>query len=185
MLSMKRGAALVAPVLFMFFGSLRTSGHAQAPKPNFSGNWKLDAGKSDDAAKKIHEGMVDATGKTGPTERQRVLERLIQLARAMDYLEIKHNETELQFIDDAANVRIYYIDGKKHPRQTPWGAKLQTVTIWEADHLLVKTDGKDLGQVEELYAFQGRELVYEIRVRPAGLKNEIVARSFYSRLQSQ
>ncbi len=164
--------------------SLVTSEAAQAPKPDFSGKWQLNASKSDDAAHKIEEGMVDIPGSRGPMERQRLLERLTQLAQAMDYFEITQSERDFQFADQAGNVRIYYIDGKKHPRQTPWGEKLETLTTWEGNQLQVLTDGKEIGQVKEIFGLEGRELVFLVRIRPKGLKNDILVKSYYVRPQT-
>jgi len=178
------GARKAGPLALVSVLSLVTPGGAQAPKPNFSGKWLLDASKSENAAQKIEEGMVDIPGNRGPMERQRLLERLTQLAQALDYFEITQSERDFQFADQGGNVRIYYIDGKKHPRQTPWGDKLETLTTWEGNQLQVLTNGKELGQVKEIFGLEGRELVFLVRIRPKGLKNDILVKSYYVRPQT-
>jgi hypothetical protein len=147
--------------------------------PDFSGKWTLDAEKSDDGEAVILGGIGDPD-RMNPNER-RTAERLIDLVRALRVLEIRQSPADFRLYDEADNVRIYYIDGKKHTRETPWGERLETVTQWEGSELHMRTDGKDLGEIDELYAMEGDQLLYTVKIRLEDAKEEVVVRAYYGR----
>jgi hypothetical protein len=147
--------------------------------PDFSGKWTLDEGKSDDGEAVILGG-IGSTERMRPNDR-RTAERLIALVRALRVLEIHQSPADFRLHDEADNVRIYYIDGKKHTRETPWGEKLETVTQWEGSELHMRTDGKDLGEIDELYAMEGDQLLYTVKIRLEDAKEEVAVRSYYGR----
>jgi hypothetical protein len=148
--------------------------------PDFSGTWTLDASKSDDARREVLASWGDPN-RMKPKDRQ-VADRLLLLATALDRFEIRQTprEISLYYRDD---VRIYYIDGKKHTRETPWGEKLETVTDWEGSELHLKTDGKDLGDLDEIYAFDGDQMLYTVRLKVKHAKEEIVIRNYFDRVE--
>ena len=149
--------------------------------PDFSGEWTLDASKSDDGEAVILAGLGDPE-RMSPSDR-RTAERLMALVRAFRVLEIRQSPTDFSLYDEADNVRIYYIDGKKHARETPWGERLETETKWEGSVLQAKTDGKDLGEIDELYAMEGGQLLYTVKLRLEDSDQEVVVRTFYSRAE--
>ncbi|HXV61920.1 MAG TPA: hypothetical protein VEK15_14580 [Vicinamibacteria bacterium] len=149
--------------------------------PDFSGNWTVDADKSDDGEALILGGFGDPN-RMKPEDR-RTAERLIELVRSLDAIEIRQGPGDIRLYDEADNVRIYYIDGKKHTRETPWGDRLETVTKWEASELHVRTDGKDLGEIEEIYAMEAGQLVYTVKVLLGDAKDEVAIRTYYSRAE--
>ena len=149
--------------------------------PDFSGKWTLDESKSDDGEAVILAGLGDPE-RMSPSDR-RTAERLMALVRAFGVLEIRQSPTDFSLYDEADNVRIYYIDGKKHARETPWGERLATETKWEGSVLQAKTDGKDLGEIDELYAMEGGQLLYTVKLRLEGSEQEVVVRTFYSRAE--
>lgn len=149
--------------------------------PDFSGKWTLDEDKSDDGEAVILGGIGDPD-RMNPKDR-RTAERLMELGRALGWLEIRQSPTDFRLYDEADNVRIYYIDGKKHPRATPWGDKLETVTQWEGGELHMRTDGKELGEFDELYTMEGSQLLFTVKIRLEDSKNEVVIRTYYSRAQ--
>ncbi len=149
--------------------------------PDFSGKWKLDKTKSDDGEAVIFGGLGDPN-RMSPKNR-RTADRLTALVRALGVLEVRQSASDIRLYDDADNVRIYYIDGKKHNRETPWGEKLETVTKWEGSVLQARTDGKDLGEIDELYAMEGSQLLYTVKLRLEDSKNEVVIRTFYGRAE--
>jgi hypothetical protein len=148
--------------------------------PDFTGKWSLDTDRSDDAEALINAGLEATTGKITPQTRQ-TGDRLIALSRALTWLEIRQTEKDFKIYDDADNVRIYYIDGKKHARETPWAAKIDTVTKWEGAQLHMKSDGHDLGDFSETYGFDGNELLFTVRIKLKNVKDEIVVNSYYTR----
>ena len=147
--------------------------------PDFSGKWTLDAEKSDDGEAVILGG-IGSPDRMSPKDR-RTAERLIDLVRALRVLEIRQSPADFRLYDEADNVRIYYIDGKKHTRETPWGEKLETVTKLEGSELHMRTDGKDLGEIDELYAMEGGQLLYTVKIRLEDSEQEVVIRSYYGR----
>ena len=172
---------------FLFAASLTVSplgfdAIAQAGKPDFSGTWRLNVEASDETESKLLEGVGDdTTHGIAHIERARLVERLTQLARALVEIEIEQTERDLRFFDDADNLRIYYLDGGKHVRQTPWGAKLDTVANWDGQQITVRTSGKEIGNVQETFGLEGRQLVYIVRIQNQNFQNEIVVRSYYDR----
>jgi hypothetical protein len=149
--------------------------------PDFNGKWSLDDQKSDDGEAVIL-GAVGDPDRLSPKDR-RIAERLIILIRALRVLEIRQSASDIRLYDDADNVRIYYIDGKKHTRETPWGERLETTGQWEAGELHVRTDGKDLGEIEEVWAIQDGQLLYTVNVELEGSKEKIVVRAVYARAE--
>jgi hypothetical protein len=149
--------------------------------PDFSGKWTLDADKSDDGEALV-VGGIGSPDRMSP-ENRRMAERLIALVRAFRVLEIRQSPADFRLFDEADNIRIYYIDGKKHTRETPWGEKLETVTKWEGSELQMRTDGKDLGEIDEIYALEGGQLLYTVKIRLEDQKEEVVVRSYYARAQ--
>lgn len=146
---------------------------------DFSGEWAIDADRSDDGEALILGGVGDPS-RMSPKDR-RTAERLVELVRALRILEIRQSPRDFRLYDEADNVRIYYIDGKKHTRETPWGDKLETVTKWEGSVLQMRTDGKDLGEIDELYTMEGEKLLYTVKIRLEDSKQEVVVRTYYDR----
>jgi len=170
---------LMARFLLSFL--LVTSFSLAQGNPDFSGKWTLDESKSDDGEAVILGGLGDPQ-RMSPNDR-RTADRLIALVRAFRVLEIRQSATDFSLYDEADNVRIYYIDGKKHARETPWGERLETVTKWEGGVLQARTDGKDLGEIDELYAMEGNQLLYTVKVRLEDSDQEVVVRTFYGRAE--
>ena len=166
---------------FLLSFLLVTSVSLAQGNPDFSGKWTLDEDKSDDGEAVILGGLGDPD-RMNPNDR-RTADRLVELVRALRVLEIRHSPADFRLYDEADNVRIYYIDGKKHKRETPWGEKLETVTKWEGSELQMRTDGKDLGEIDELYAMEESQLLYTVKLRLEGSKQEVVVRTFYSRAE--
>lgn len=163
------------------------SAYAQAT-PDLSGKWRLDTDRSDDAETMIRAGLGVTEKTTGRPDvpSLRTADRLVQLSRALRWLEIRQSAKDFRIYDDADNVRIYYIDGKKHSRQTPWGAKLHTVTTYEDGELHMRTDGKGFGNVDridESYGLEGSQLVFVVRIKVKKAKDDVVVRSYYNRVR--
>ena len=146
--------------------------------PDFTGTWAINTAKSDDFNKEVLASWGDPN-RMSPKDR-RIAERLELLASAFDRFEIRQSQRDITLYHQD-DVRIYYIDGKKHTRETPWGEKLETVTNWEGDELHLRTDGKDLGEVDEMYAFEGAQMVYTVRVKLKSAKEDLVVQSYFDR----
>jgi hypothetical protein len=150
--------------------------------PDFSGVWKLDAAKSDDAESEILKGAgEDTTHGIHHLERGRVFERLISLARSSDRIEIQQTEKDFRISDRGANVRIFYLDGRKHQRQTPWGASLEAQAEWKDGRLTIRSRGEEMGEIEETYGLEGNQFVITVRIRNRLFEDEIAVRHYYDR----
>ena len=157
---------------------------ASAQTPDFSGIWVLDLEKSDNFEEKVQAGAGD-TGRLTQIDIRRISDRLLHVARASGEIEIEQTDEDFKIFDKGDNVRIYYIDGKKHARQTPWGAKLQTLTDWNGEQLVITTEGEELRKVTETYVLEGRQLVFVVQIEVEGFAATIVARSYYHRKDGQ
>ena len=121
--------AAIVMVAVLLVAAFPGAAQAQAQKPDFSGTWELDLQASDDTESQVLGGAgEDTTRGMTRLERGRLVERLIQLARAIDEIEIAQTERDFRIFDWDDNLRIYYLDGRKHARQTPWGAKETTMS---------------------------------------------------------
>jgi hypothetical protein len=156
----------------------------RAQKPDFSGIWTLNFEKSDDWADLVRTGAGNTRSFT-KMDVQRIVDRLTYLARTAEEIEIEQSEREFKTFDKDDNVLIYYLDGKKHSRQTPWGAMLETVADWNGDELVIVTQNKELGKVTEVYAYEGKQLVSVIQMELKGFENTVVARQYYNRKEEQ
>jgi hypothetical protein len=157
---------------------------AKAQKPDFSGIWILAVDKSDDLANMVRAGAGNTRGFT-KMDVQRIVDRLAYLARAAEEIEIEQSEKDFKTFDKDDNVLIYYLDAKKHTRQTPWGTMLQTLADWNGDELIIVTESKELGKVTEVYTYDGEQLVFVIQLELKGFENDIVARHYYNRKDTQ
>jgi len=172
----------VSMARFLFSFLLLAAVAGAQGNPDFSGKWTLDRDKSDDGEAAILGG-IGSPDRMSPKDR-RTAERLIELVRALGVLEIRQSPADFRLYDEADNVRIYYVDGKKHSRQTPWGEKLQTVTKWEGSELHMRTDGKELGEIDELYRVEGGQLLYTVKIRLEDAKEEVAVKTYYARAAS-
>jgi hypothetical protein len=157
---------------------------AAAQKPDYSGKWQINLEKSDDMAFKIRD-AVGATGEITRSDVRLIADRLTELASAVEWLEIEQSEKDFKIFDRDDNVRIYYLDGKKHPRQTPWGAMLQAQTGWNKDLLIVNTEGKDLGSISEIYGREDDQLLFLLQVENKKFEKTLIVRSYYDRADSR
>jgi hypothetical protein len=174
---------LVVPVLLAGL-ALLTPCAAHAQKPDFSGVWVRDVEKSDNMEEKVRDG-AGSTREITKLNVQQVLTRLTHLARAAQEIEIEQSETDFKMFDREDNVVIYYIDGKKHLRETPWGEKLNTLTNWSGDDLLISTESKDLGKIRQVFTFDGETLVYVLQLELKGFEKTVIVRQLYNRKEGQ
>ena len=79
-------------------------------------------------------------------------------------------------------MRIHYIDGEKHTRQSPTGEVMTTVTMWSGDLLSCTTEGKEIGKVTETFGFEGHQLVHIVRIQHKLFEDDLVVRTYYNQL---
>jgi hypothetical protein len=151
--------------------------------PDFSGVWELDGSKSDNSPEAIRA----ALGKTGGRsrdqhQRQALSSRLNYLAYASETIEIEQTSQDFTLINTEDDVRIHYIDGEKHARQSPSGENMTTVTTWSDNLLSAATEGKEIGKVTETFGFEGLQLVHIVRIQHKLFEEDLVVRTYYNRL---
>jgi len=175
------------PFILLIVGTLvlvAPAAQTQAPKPDFSGKWELDIEKSDDAVLVIRGALGQTGGRSRDQEQRRLLSsRLNYLARAGETIEIEQTEKDFKLFNSEDDVRIYYIDGEKHPRQSPTGAKMTTVTVWREALLGVTTEGDEIGKAAETFGLEGFQLVHIVRIQNKAFEEDLLLRSYYNRLE--
>ena len=117
--------------------------------------------------------------------RMRNMEQLLEsLSAAADELTIEVTSSEVHVAAAAGGrVRIFYLDGEKHVRQTPNGSELETRAQWNGREFLVEQDGGDGDTVNEVYALGSDPsvLVVVFRLKLDQLEEPIVIRTVYDR----
>ena len=157
---------------------------AQAAKPDFSGVWELDEEKSDDAEAAIRDALGQTGGRGGlQVERQALSSRLNYLARASETVEIEQTEEDFKIFNSENDVRIHYIDGQKHPRQSPLGEQMTTVTEWRESFLALTTEGPDIGKVMETFGMEGFQLVHIVHIQNRAFEDDLVVRAYYNKVE--
>ena len=91
---------------------------------------------------------------------------------------------ELRIVDGSDNVRIYYLDGEKHKRQTPGGVDLETVAQKRGDQIIIeeKAESSKFTRTFAL-AQDGSVMVVTVRLENDRFKQPVVIRSVYDLLR--
>lgn len=182
---MKRLSRTISLAAFCL-GLLAAGNLAAQPAASLTGEWDLDVMKSDDAEEQIREGLGETAGRgSRAIQRQRLMERLIPLARAADHMELELSDKDLKVFDREDRVSIYYLDGKKHERQGPRGDKMEAVANWDGNRILVQTEGQEIGKIQEIYGLEGHQLAYIVRIQNEAFQHEVVIRHYYNRVESE
>ncbi len=152
-------------------------------KPDFSGLWELDDSKSEDAPEAIRIALGKTGGRGGKQQQRQMLSsRLNYLAYASETIEISQTSQDFTLINTEDDVRIHYIDGEKHTRQSPAGEMMTTVTTWRDDRLAATTEGKEIGKISETFGYEGHQLVHIVRIQHKLFEEDLVVRTHYNRL---
>ncbi len=164
---------------------------------SLAGNWIVNPDESEDPQAKIETALQserrERRGRSEEPEpdpnlflsRMRSMERLLEsLSAAADELTIEVAPGEVHVAAaGAGRVRIFYLDGEKHIRQTPSGSELETRAQWDGRQLVVEQDGGDGDTVNEVYALDSDPsvLVVVFRLKLDRLEEPIVIRTVYDR----
>jgi hypothetical protein len=167
---------------------------AQQNAHSFAGVWERDPDESDDAQAKMRaafermrEQMERRAGPGGapPPAPQGGRGRAGAPASpgsVADELQIELDSSELR-VDDGERLQIYYLDGKKHRRELPNGAKLETVSLLQGNTVVVdeKLERGKINRKFEL-AEGGRKMVVTLTVKLGNMKEPVVIRTVYNRV---
>jgi hypothetical protein len=109
---------------------------------------------------------------------------LESLAAAPDELTIEVESGEVHVTAaEAGRVRIFYLDGQTHIRQTPNGSELETKAQWNGRELVVEEDAGDGDKVHEVYVLGSDPgtLVFVFQLKLHQLEEPIEIRTVYDR----
>ena len=111
-------------------------------------------------------------------------ETMSQAMHAAQTLEISLSDTEIRVVDGSENVHIYYLDGKKHKRQTPGGVDLETVAHKRGDQIIIEEEA-DSAKFTRTFALapDGSVMVVTVRLENDRFKQPVVIRSVYDPLR--
>ncbi len=124
-------------------------------------------------------------GRGGGSEKMEAMrETMSQAMHAAQTLEISLSDTEIRVVDGSENVHIYYLDGKKHKRQTPGGVDLETVAHKRGDQIIIEEEA-DSAKFTRTFALapDGSVMVVTVRLENDRFKQPVVIRSVYDPLR--
>jgi hypothetical protein len=184
---------LIAGFLLSSLSSWVPSARAET---NLSGTWQRDPESSDDADAKIEETAKDFFDKATKGGRgimsdeireiQKNLERIISLyVHYAEEMVIEDEGTELVVDDGYGKVRIFYVDGLKHKRETPFGAKLETICTRQGGRIVIEQKLDKWGRITETYlpSSDGEALIHTVRFESKRFKKPLVIRNSYFRIR--
>jgi precorrin-2 methylase len=170
---------------------------AQAPTPDFSGQWELNRGLSDDAAAKVKEvaGPNDVAGaKTvgGQTffprasygkdvDRVNLRQFLLEAVAGLSALEIEQTAAEIKTVHGEDGVRIFPF-GREGAGLSVEGAVLKRRTRWQGEQLVLESESGKTRLLEVLSPLPARrQLVYSLRYEAEVFKKPLEVRLVYDR----
>jgi hypothetical protein len=171
-----------------------------AAPPGFSGSWERDPDRSDDAQEKMRaafQRMQDEMERRGgggfpgpggpppggPPPGGRRGGGAAGAGRVPEELEVEHDKGELR-LDDGERLQIFYLDGQKHRREMPNGAKLETVATLQGRTVLIQ-EKLDKGKIERKLELSedGKSMVMTLNIKIGNMKEPVLIRTVYERLQ--
>ncbi len=106
------------------------------------------------------------------------------IMRAAQSIETTLTDGEFKVID-SERVRIYYLDGEKHTRETPQGGRLETVAEIKGDQITIEEKAEQGMTVTQTFALgpDGSVMVVTHRLENKRFKEPVVIRSVYNLLR--
>ena len=171
---------------------------SETPKsPGFSGTWERDPDRSDDAQEKMRAAFermqeeMERRGRGGfpppggppPGGSERSEGRGGGPGQVPEELEVEHQDGELR-LDDGERLQIFYLDGQKHRRAMPNGAKLETVATLQGRVVLIE-EKLDRGKIERKLELSedGESMVITLNIKIGNMKEPVLIRTVYERLE--
>jgi len=171
----------------------------QSETPNasgFSGTWERDPDRSDDAQEKMRaafermqEEMERRRGGPPPGgpppggPPPGGAGRRAGPGQVPEELEVEHQDGELR-MDDGERLQIFYLDGQKHRRAMPNGAKLETVATLQGRVVLIE-EKLERGKIERKLELSedGESMVMTLNIKIGNMKDAVLIRTVYERLE--
>ncbi len=176
--------------------------------PGFSGTWERDPDRSDDAQEKMRAAFermqeeMERRGRggfppggpppggpppggrppggrppSGPESRGG------GPGQVPEELYVEHEDGELR-LDDGDRLQIFYLDGKKHRRAMPNGAKLETVAAI-AGRIVNIEEKLERGKIERKIELSEdrRSMVITLNIKIGNMKEPVLIRTVYGRVE--
>ena len=85
-------------------------------------------------------------------------------------------------VDDGERLRIYYLDGKKHKRETPDGMKLETIAELKGSAILIE-EKMERGKIDRKFELSpdGATMIMTLTVKFGRMKEPVVIRTVYEK----
>jgi hypothetical protein len=166
--------------------------------PGFSGTWERDPDRSDDAQEKMKaafermQAEMERRGRGGfppggpppggrPPGGQEG--RGGGPGQVPEELYVEHEDGELR-LDDGDRLQIFYLDGQKHRRAMPNGAKLETVATI-AGRVVTIEEKLDRGKIERKIelAKDAESMVITLNIKIGNMKEPVLIRTVYERVE--
>ena len=170
----------------------------------FTGIWERNVEQSDDARAKMQEAMeqMGRGGGGGPGgsggrppggrggsgrpggmggSRGEGGSRRPDLGNVPDELTLELMDDELR-VDDGERLRIYYLDGEKHKRETANGMKLETVAELKGNAVFIE-EKMERGKLNRKFELSpdGGTMVATLIVKIGRMKDPVVIKTVYER----
>jgi hypothetical protein len=187
---------MIAAILLLGLSALpqQSSPPEKPGEPGFSGTWERDPDRSDDGQEKMRAAFermqeeMDRRGRGGPPpggpppggpERREGRGP----GQVPEELEVEHEDGELR-LDDGDRLQIFYLDGQKHRRAMPNGAKLETVATLQGRVVLIE-EKLERGKIERKLELSGdgESMVMTLNIKIGKMKEAVLIRTVYQRLE--
>ncbi len=165
----------------------------------FSGVWERDIERSDDPREKMQaamEQMREQMGQRGggggrpgggggrPDGGGGRGERgggRPDVGNIPDELTVELTGEEFQ-VDDGGRLRIYYLDGKKHKRETSNGMKLETIAELKGSAIVIE-EKMERGKIDRKFELSpdGATMIMTLTVKFGRMKDPVVIRTVYEK----
>lgn len=165
----------------------------------FSGVWERDVERSDDPQEKMQaamEQMREQMGRRGGGGRpggggggpgggggrgERGGGGRPDIGNVPDELTLELTDGEFH-VDDGERLRIDYLDGEKHKRETPNGMKLETIAEREGSAIVIE-EKMERGQIDRKFELSpdGATMIMTLTVKFGRMKDPVVIRTVYEK----
>ncbi len=166
--------------------------------PGFSGTWERDPDQSDDAQEKMKAAFermqqeMERRGRGGPPPSGPPPGgrppggpegRGGGPGQVPEELYVEHEDGELR-LDDGERLQIFYLDGEKHRRAMPNGAKLETVATI-AGRVVNIEEKLERGKIERKIELSedGESMVITLNIKIGNMKDPVLIRTVYERVE--
>ena len=166
--------------------------------PGFSGTWERDPDQSDDAQEKMKAAFeriqqeMERRGRGGPPPGGPPPGgrppggpegRGGGPGQVPEELYVEHEDGELR-LDDGDRLQIFYLDGEKHRRAMPNGAKLETVATI-AGRVVNIEEKLERGKIERKIELSedGESMVITLNIKIGNMKDPVLIRTVYERVE--